>query len=334
MPISTTGRPERPNGCGDSDTPAPHPRCRSRRLEDLNARTGVETLFTDGGYGRAQNDEFLAAHQVTLLQTAIRGRPQDPERLHLEDFQVQMNASNEPEQRTCPQGKTGQVQASSAGAGWIAVVGAGCATCDVQHRCPVATKKRVGTWALPFKRKNLQRAERRRRLRQHQESGRNLRAAVECTIRSITHGVAGGTALARGLFRIPWMVGGAAAAVTMRRLHRVWQDTMRDPQGDASKKGAERTHQKGSATERCAYGFFASSNWVVTMAPAGLTTPSTPSLRLVTLAFCRGVNNKIWCEGLPFCSGLNNLLEGFRSSRCTLPGVRTVSQAARQALVW
>lgn len=128
--------------------------------------------------------------------------------------------------------------------------------------------------------------------------------------------------------------GRAAAAVTMRRLHRVWQDTMRDPQGDASKKGAERTHQKGSATERCAYGFFASSNWVVTMAPAGLTTPSTPSLRLVTLAFCRGVNNKIWCEGLPFCSGLNNLLEGFRSSRCTLPGVRTVSQAARQALVW
>jgi len=53
-------------------------------LEDLKARTGVETLFTDGGYGSAQNDEFLAEHQVTLIQTAIRGRPQDPERLHLE----------------------------------------------------------------------------------------------------------------------------------------------------------------------------------------------------------------------------------------------------------
>jgi IS5 family transposase len=61
-------------------------------LEDLKARTGVETLFTDGGYGSAQNDELLAEHQVTLIQTAIRGRPQDPERLHLEDFQVQMNA--------------------------------------------------------------------------------------------------------------------------------------------------------------------------------------------------------------------------------------------------
>jgi hypothetical protein len=42
-------------------------------LEDLKARTGVETLLTDGGYGSAQNDKFLAEHQVTLIQTAIRG---------------------------------------------------------------------------------------------------------------------------------------------------------------------------------------------------------------------------------------------------------------------
>ncbi len=82
-------------------------------LEDLKARADVQTLFTDGGYGSAQNDEFLAKHQVSLIQKAIRRRPQDTERLHLEDFQVQINTSNEPEQLTCPKGKTRHVQASS-----------------------------------------------------------------------------------------------------------------------------------------------------------------------------------------------------------------------------
>jgi hypothetical protein len=209
-------------------------------LEDLKARTGVETLFTDGGYGSAQNDELLAEHQVTLIQTAIRGRPQDPERLHLEDFQVQMNASNEPEQLTCPKGKTGQVQASSSGEGWIAVFGEGCAACDVQHRCPVAKKKRLGTWALHFKREDLQRAERRRRLRQHQEEGRNLRAAVESTIRSIKHGFAGGKAPVRGLFRITCMVVGAAAVVNIRRLHRFWQEKIRAKQGGSQQEGGQK----------------------------------------------------------------------------------------------
>jgi len=172
-------------------------------LAELKARTGVETLLTDGGYGSAQNDQLLAEHQVTLIQTAIRGRPQDAERLHLEDFQVQMNASHEPEQLTCPKVKTGQVQASSSGEGWIAVFGEGCATCEVQHRCPVAKKKRLGTRALRFKREDLQRAERRRRLRQHQEEGRNLRAAVESTIRSIKHGFAGGKAPVGVCFVLP-----------------------------------------------------------------------------------------------------------------------------------
>jgi hypothetical protein len=209
-------------------------------LEDLKARTGVETLFTDGGYGSAQNDELLAEHQVTLIQTAIRGRPQDPERLHLEDFQVQMNASNEPEQLTCPKGKTGQVQASSSGEGWIAVFGEVCAACDVQHRCPVAKKKRLGAWALHFKREDLQRAERRRRLRQHPEEGRNLRAAVESTIRSIKHGFAGGKAPVRGLFRITCMVVGAAAVVNIRRLHRFWQEKIRAKQGGSQQEGGQK----------------------------------------------------------------------------------------------
>jgi len=63
---------------------------------------------------------------------------------------------------------------------------------------------------LHCKQEDLQRAERRRRLLQHQEAGRNLRAAVESTIRGINRGFAGGKAPVRGLFRITCMVVGAA----------------------------------------------------------------------------------------------------------------------------
>jgi hypothetical protein len=171
--------------------------------------------------------------------------------LHLEDFQVQMNAANEPEQLTCPKGKTGQVQACSSGEGWIAVFGEGCAACDVQHRCPVAKKKRLGGWALHFKREDLQRAERRRRLRQHQEEGRNLRAAVESTIRSIKHGFAGGKAPVRGLFRITCMVVGAAGPwSTFGGCIASGKKKYGLSRGEASKKGGRKNKSEGKSNRK------------------------------------------------------------------------------------
>jgi hypothetical protein len=42
-------------------------------LPELKAHTGVKEVITDGGYGSAENDVLPAAHQVTLIQTAIGG---------------------------------------------------------------------------------------------------------------------------------------------------------------------------------------------------------------------------------------------------------------------
>jgi hypothetical protein len=201
-------------------------------LPDLKARTGVDTVFTDGGYGSPENDALLAEHQVTLIQTAIRGRPQDPHRFSLEDFQVQMNASAEPERLICPKGKSAQVQAHPSGMGWRAVFGQVCAICAERSRCPVVARKQVGAWVLRFTSEALQRAERRRRSRQHREEGRNLRAAIESTVRSVKHLFAGGKAPVRGRFRVACMVVGAAAVVNVRRLHRFWQARVRPPQAE------------------------------------------------------------------------------------------------------
>ena len=224
-------------------------------LPDLKARTGVETLITDGSYGSSNNDVLLAAHQVTLIQTAMRGRPQDPERFYLEDFQVQADASGRPEQVTCPKGKSARVSASLSGKTWVAVFGQTCATCAERARCPVVQGPPCpprrgavppqgdggwGAWVLRFRTEALQRAERRRRSRQHQERGRNLRAAVESTVRSVKHPFAGGKAPVRGRFRVACMVIGSAAVVNVRRLHRFWQARVRPPQAERGPQGGRK----------------------------------------------------------------------------------------------
>jgi len=209
-------------------------------LPDLKARTGVDTLITDGGYGSSNNDVLLAAHQVTLIQTAMRGRPQDPERFYLEDFQVQADASGRPEQVTCPKGESAWVSASPSGKSWVAVFGETCTLCAERARCPVVQGKRLGAWVLRFRTEALQRAERRRRSRRHQESGRNLRAAVESTVRSVKHPFAGGKAPVRGRFRMACMVIGSAAVVNVRRLHRFWQATARPPQAERGPEGGRK----------------------------------------------------------------------------------------------
>jgi hypothetical protein len=209
-------------------------------LPDLKARTGVDTVFTDGSYGSPENDALLAEHQVTLIQTAIRGRPQDPDRFYLEDFQVQTDASGQPEQVICPKGESAKVSPSPSGKAFVAVFGPDCATCAERGRCPVVQRKRSGEWVLRFTSEALQRAERRRRSRQHREGGRNLRAAVESTVRSVKHPFAGGKAPVRGRFRVACMVIGSAAVVNVRRLHRFWRARVRPPQAERKQEVGQR----------------------------------------------------------------------------------------------
>jgi len=122
-------------------------------LPDLKMRTGVETLITDGGYGSAENDALLAAHQVTRIQTPIRGRPQDPERFHLDDFQVRAGTSSRPEQFICPQEKVAGVSPSPSGKALVAVFGDVCATCADRFRCPVVQRKRSGDGSCALQRR-------------------------------------------------------------------------------------------------------------------------------------------------------------------------------------
>jgi len=140
------------------------------------------------------------------------------------------------------------VSVSPSGKAFLAVFGETCAACVERARCPVVQRKRLGEWVLRFTTEALQRAERRRRSRQHREGGRNLRAAVESTVRSVKHPFAGGKAPVRGRFRVACMVIGSAAVVNVRRLHRFWQARVRPLQAERGQEGGQK-RQPGRAEQ-------------------------------------------------------------------------------------
>jgi len=213
-------------------------------LPELKARTGVKEVITDGGYGSAENDVLLAEQQVTLIQTAIRGRPPQGERLHLEDFQFEAEAAGQVEQVICPKGELAKVTSSRSGKAWMADFGQACAKCAERGRCPVSQQKRSGRWSLRFTSEALRRAERRRRTRQQREGRHNLRAAVEATVRSVKHPFRAGKAPVRGRFRVACMVIGSAAVVNVRRLHRFWQVNVRPKPSEKGQKQQSRDREQ------------------------------------------------------------------------------------------
>jgi predicted RNase H-like nuclease (RuvC/YqgF family) len=88
----------------------------------------------------------------------------------------------------------------------------------------------------------MQMAQRRRRSREYQKEGRNLRAAVESTVCSVKHSFPSGKLPVRRLFRVTCMVIGSAALVNLKRIHRYMQAKMK----------AEEQQKKTSEQQECA----------------------------------------------------------------------------------
>ena len=210
-------------------------------LPNLKSRTELEEMHTDGAYGSAENDVLLAEQGVTLHQTAIRGRKRRKDKLYLDDFDIQTDEQNLPLTLTCPQGKQTAVTRSKRGKSWRAAFGVEvCGNCPLREQCPFKPQKR-GDYVLRFSDKDLRLAQRRRRMRRATKEERNLRAAVEATVRSVKHPFPAGKLPVRGLFRAACLVIGSAAVVNVRRLHR-YRRAMegRNSQQKRTKSGAER----------------------------------------------------------------------------------------------
>ena len=208
-------------------------------LPNLKARTELDTIYTDGGHGGPQADVILQEHQVEHIQTAIRGREPDPEKLHLDDFTLQSNENGKPVKATCPQGQTVSVHTTSQQKAFVAHFDPTvCQSCPLVERCPARVGKRDERHHLRFTLSEAQVAERRRRSREYQKEGRNLRAAVESTVRSVKHPFPASKLPVRGRFRVACLVIGSAAVANTRRIQRYLEAKMEAE--ERQKKASER----------------------------------------------------------------------------------------------
>jgi hypothetical protein len=197
-------------------------------LPNLKERTDLDTLYTDGGYGSPDADKTLQTNQVEQIQTAIRGRIPNNEKLNLSDFTIKQTEKLVPTRITCPQGQSTAVHTSNQNKAYAAHFEDDvCLTCPLLPKCPVQRGKRDLRFHLRFNQKQINMSERRQRSLIHQEEGRNLRAAVEATVRQVKHPFPASKLPVRGKFRVSCMVIGSAMMTNVRRIQRFLEAKMK-----------------------------------------------------------------------------------------------------------
>lgn len=191
-------------------------------LPELVERSQVSELYTDGGYNSPAVDAALAEHQIVHVQTAIRGGQADSKRLSLKDFVIETTQSGTPSKLTCPGGQIVTVTAGHKPPWFHGRFDAEhCARCPFfATSCPAKPGKRDPRPLLRFKKDDVALAQRRRRSAAARTTGRNLRSAVEATIRSLKLPFNDDQLPVRGRFRVGCMMIGSAAWTNVRRINR------------------------------------------------------------------------------------------------------------------
>jgi len=197
-------------------------------LPNLKERTELKTLYTDGAYGSPVADQAMQDNKVEQIQTAIRGRAPSTEKLNLADFEIKQTESGKPTQITCRQGQTVAVHPSSQKKGFVAHFELEvCQTCPFLEKCPTQKGKRDARFHLRFSQQQVNMSQRRKRSQMHLQEGRNLRAAVEATVRQVKHPFPASKLPVRGRFRVTCMVIGSAMTTNVRRIQRYLEDKIK-----------------------------------------------------------------------------------------------------------
>lgn len=211
-------------------------------LPELKERTDLDTLYTDGGYGSPEMDDMLRKTDVVQIQTAIRGRKPSIEKLHLSDFEIKQKEDGKPTQITCPNGQNVRVQASNKRKSFVAHFELGdCQTCPFAAACPAKPGKRDPRRHLRFTQAQTNVAQRRKRSQTHLTEGRNLRAAVEATVRQVKHPFPGGKLPVRGQFRVTCMLLGSAAMSNIHRIQRFLAAKSEEIEQNRTQKNTQQT---------------------------------------------------------------------------------------------
>ncbi len=199
-------------------------------LADLQARTGVTTLVTDGAYVSPDIDTLTRPLGVEQITTGLTGTLPDHTdgRLALSDFGLTLDDKGEVTEVVCPAGQPGRIRPSEGGQSYRWDFDpAICGACPLAAKCPVQPNRKQTEWRVTVPKERAQSAHRRWLFERHKITARNLRTAIEASIFQIKHGWAGGKVLVRGLLRVTVTVICTVLAVNARRIDRYRKHTQR-----------------------------------------------------------------------------------------------------------
>ena len=209
----------------------------------LKARTGVDKMHTDGAYGGPAVDTVLRAEGIQLRPTGIRGREPDPKRTHLADFRIYRDRQREPSSLCCPKGCRGELRRIGRNGRYaVEFERKSCQGCALLKQCKVVWGKREGKYRFTFSQEEAESADRRRGMLKTRQLKRNLRAAVEATVRCLKLPFRGGKASVRGQPRMTQVVAASAAMINVRRINRY--EEMRRKEEEVKRRNAERTEAR------------------------------------------------------------------------------------------
>lgn len=204
-------------------------------LPELKERTDLDALWTDGGYTGPDAEDALREKQVEHIPTNLRGRRTAPDRLGLETFSWEVDADGTPMAVTCPGGQKAEVRRARKADRFVAHFDqAGCEACPFAEGCPARPMKRRDARSLNVSLRQVQVALLRQRAAKTRGKGKNWRAAIESTVRSVTHPFGGQTGKlpVRGQIRVTQVL---LCSTLMVNVRRIW----RHEQQSAQKKGQE-----------------------------------------------------------------------------------------------
>ena len=191
-------------------------------IGDLKDRTGVETVWTDGGYTGPSAEKVMRDQEVEHRTTAIRGsKPSSSDdRLKLEEFEWETDEEGKPVKVVCPGDQEVEVTAGRKDGRFTAEFDDElCAACPFSDRCPAEALKRRPARVLRLNTRAAQVAKMRKEQKQNRKDG-NIRAAVEATVRSVIHPFGGHLCKlpVRGIIRNTQMITCSAMMVNLRRI--------------------------------------------------------------------------------------------------------------------
>ena len=193
-------------------------------VPNLVERADVNELHTDGGFNSDAVDVRLNDESIEQFQTAIRGKKNkksDDAPLNVSDFVFVSNKKGIPQTVRCPQGQQVAVRSARKEERFTALFEqATCATCPLLSKCPTDLLRRKPKRVLRFSQKQVNIARRCENQRKAKASGRNLRSAVEATVRSVKHPFGNGKLPVRGKRRVSMMMIASAAMTNVRRIWR------------------------------------------------------------------------------------------------------------------